>query len=81
MKITENQKYRVLIQCHHFLSENEQDEAGFVLFPKEEYIVEYVYEKNGSVFVNLGDFTNQYGDTVSRTVNLEIFNSCFEEVK
>jgi hypothetical protein len=45
MKITENQKYRVLIQCHHFLSENEQDEAGFVLFPKEEYIVEYVYEK------------------------------------
>ncbi|MEI6480212.1 MAG: hypothetical protein WCO12_01680 [bacterium] len=79
MKIIENKKYRVLIECHHFTSQNELEEKGFVLFSGEEYVVKFVYEKNGSVFVNLGDFTNQYGNTVSRTINLETFNSCFEE--
>ncbi len=81
MKITENIKYRVLVQCHHFVSENESEETGFYLRAGEEYIVKFVYEKNGFTFVNLGDFTNQYGNTVSKTINLETFNSCFEEVK
>ena len=81
MKIIENIKYRVLVQCHHFLSENESEEKSFCLFVGEEYIVKFVYEKNGFTFVSLGDFTNQYGDTVSKTINLETFNSCFEEVK
>lgn len=81
MKIIENQKYRVLIECHHFVAENELEENGFYLRVGEEYIVKFVFEKNGSTFINLGDFTNQYGDTVSKTINLETFNSCFEEVK
>lgn len=77
----ENIKYRVLIECHHFVLENESEEKGFYLRAGEEYVVKFVYEKNGSVFINLGDFTNQYGNIVSRTINLETFNSCFEEVK
>ena len=81
MKIKEGQKYRVLIECHHFTIENEPEEKGFVLFSGEEYVVKFVYEKNESVFVNLGDFINEYGNTISRTINLKTFSSCFEESK
>ena len=81
MKIKKDQKYRVLIQCHHFVSENEPKEKGFYLRPEEQYTVEFVYEQNGVVFVNLGEFTDQNGNIISRTINLETFNTCFEEIK
>lgn len=80
MKIRKGQKYRVLIQCHHFANEDETQEKGFYLHPEEEYCVEYVYEKNGNVFVNLGEFKDQYDNLISRTLNLDTFNSCFEEM-
>lgn len=80
MKIKENQKYRVLIECHHFTLENESEENRFVLFPGEEYVVKFVYEENESLFVNLGEYTNQYGNQISRTVSFDTFKTCFEEI-
>lgn len=81
LKIKEGQKYKVLIECHHFPDDNEDDEGGFVMFSGEVYDVKYVFEKNGIVKVDLVKDTNQHGEKISRTVSLPLFLHCFEEIK
>lgn len=44
LKIKDGQKYKVLIQCHYFPDDNEDDERGFVMFPGEVYNVKYIMD-------------------------------------
>ena len=81
MKIKTGVKYKVITECHSFKNLDDPiEKEGFVLFPGEEYTVDFLFDRGGIGFVYLGTFKNEFGEEVERSIGLAIFENCFEEI-
>lgn len=80
MEIKANTKYQVVIECHYFSNNPNAQEENFVLFPGEEYTVEFLFDRGGIGFAHLGIFENESGRKTERVVGFDIFRNCFKEV-
>ena len=82
MKVKKGNKYKVVTEVNHFKTLNDLTEReGFILFEGEEYTVDMIYDMDGKCFVNLGQYKDEFGQNKSRTLSLDTFKNCFDEVK
>ncbi|MFA6502948.1 MAG: hypothetical protein WCT45_01670 [Candidatus Paceibacterota bacterium] len=79
MQIKEGKKYKVIIKCHHF-EDKDSNKEGIIFYPDEVYKVDFLFERNGTAFVFLGTFKNQYGEDFEKIIGLDLFKNCFEEI-
>ena len=82
MKVKKGKKYRVITQiCHFKTLDIPTEREGFIMYEGEEYVVDFIYDMNGSCFINLGQYEDEFGTKKSRTVSLATFINCFEEAE
>lgn len=83
MKIKQNSKYRVIVDCYRTsLSKTASKNGVYEFKVGDKYAIDSVIEKGNDVFVNINRLVEDdlLIETEGKTITLELFKNCFEEV-